>query len=384
MWYYLLESFQYILYILLLTACSKDLTTTPTQQVLFKNDLKTNLDSIVHSYGLAYMQKTNSVGFTLAVIDTSNIYTYYYGETKKGNGILPDANTLYEIGSVTKTFTSIALVHWLNKQGISLDNPIKDYLPSELRNSLQLNTFEISFRHLLNHTSGFERVPSDLPNTNDPYQGYDSVKIYHYIQNHNLLRNPGTKPQSEAEAYQYYSNIAYGLAGLIIERQTGKSLGEYMRNCIFNTCNMKSTGFDSIENKLNIAYPMNPYNNAGYWHFTGMKGAGGLKSNLNDLIGYVQYQIKADSSTELGRACVMTHQPQIQINAKDYFGLGWEFLYTDFNKRVMVKDGGTGGFTAYIAIDKISKKGVIALFNNNSDNKTYEPFLGILNNVISK
>ncbi|MBK9290857.1 MAG: serine hydrolase [Bacteroidetes bacterium] len=288
---------------------------------------------------------------------------------------MPNNQTLYEIGSITKVFTAIATHYWVtNVNGMFITTPIENFLPTNLKPKLSLNNTKITFKQLLNHTSGFPRIPNDLPNNSNPYNGYDSTKMYNYILNNNLLRTPGTLPTTEQQAFNYYSNFAYGLAGTILERNHNQSLNTIFQNYIFNDLNMTHTTLYNIESISNRAYPHNNSNNATYWHFSGMAGAGGLKSCLADMIKFAQMQL----STAVGTSYQICQQPTVQINGKDYFGLGWEYYYTTNGKRINVKDGGTGGFTAFIAFEKTSQKAIVALFNNENTNGMATPFVNLL------
>jgi hypothetical protein len=79
------------------------------------NHLKTIVDKIVDSITRRYIQKSNTVGLSIGIIKDGKISTYNYGETKRGNGQLPATNTIYEIGSITKTFTAAILAHYVNE-----------------------------------------------------------------------------------------------------------------------------------------------------------------------------------------------------------------------------------------------------------------------------
>lgn len=335
----------------------------------------TDLDKLVDNTFKAYTSKANTAGFSIALINGGQINQYNYGETKLGNKTLPNSQTLYEIGSITKVFTAIATHYWVtNVNGTFITTPIDNFLPSNLKPKLLLNDTKITFRQLLNHTSGFPRIPNDLPNNSNPYNGYDSTKMYNYILSNNLLRTPGTSPTNEQQAINFYSNFAYGLAGTILERNHNQSLNTVFQSYIFSDLNMTNTTLNNIESISNRAYPHNSSNNAIYWNFSGMAGAGGLKSCLSDMVKFAQKQL----STAVGTSFQICQQPTVQINGKDYFGLGWEYYYTTNGKRINVKDGGTGGFTAFIAFEKTSQKAIVALFNNENTNGMATPFVNLL------
>ncbi|MFQ3608302.1 MAG: serine hydrolase domain-containing protein [Chloroherpetonaceae bacterium] len=361
--------------ILILTSCGKENPVEPSKTVLTDNPKITDLDKLVDNTFKAYAAKSSTAGFSIALINGTQVSQYNYGETKLGNKTLPNNQTLYEIGSITKVFTAIATHYWVTSvKGMFISTPIEGFLPSNLATKLSLNDTKVSFKQLLNHTSGFPRIPNNLPNNADPYNGYDSTKIYNYILNNNLLRTPGTTPNSEQEAFNFYSNFAYGVAGTILERNHNQSLNTIFQNYIFNDLNMSNTTLNNIESISNRAFPHNISNNASYWHFSGMAGAGGLKSCLSDMVKFAQKQL----STAVGNSYQICQQPTVQINGKDYFGLGWEYFYTSTRKRITVKDGGTGGFTAFIAFEKTSQKAIVALFNNGIDNNPGESFVNLL------
>lgn len=364
--------------LLILSGCKKNDPVEPTKELLTDNPQITDLDKLVHNTFKAYASKSKTAGFSIALINGTQVNQYHYGETKLGNKTLPNNLTLYEIGSITKTFTSAALIYWLNQNNININSSVKTYLPADLSANLSKNGVNVSFKHLLNHTSGMPRIPDDLPNTLDPYLNYDSIKVYNYIINHTLLRTPGTFPTTKQEAFNYYSNLAYSLAGLILERNEHNTLETFFRNTIFIPLGMDNSTLNNIETINNRAYPHNSTNNASYWHLTGAAGAGGIKSCLADMIKYAQAQLNANVNDNLGKSFLESQTPQVQINGKDYFGLGWEFYFTNTNKRIIVKDGGTGGFTAFVAFEKTSQKAIVALFNNNTNNNPSEPFINLL------
>lgn len=367
-----------VIIFLIFAGCKKDNPLEPSKEFLTDNPKISEIDKLVDRHFYNYASKPKTAGFSIALINGTQIHEYNYGETKLGNNLLPNNQTLYEIGSITKTFTSAALIYWLNQHNININSAVKSYLPANLASNLSKNGIDISFRHILNHTSGMPRIPDDLPNTLDPYLNYDSIKVYNYIINHTLLRTPGTLPSNEQEAFNFYSNLAYSLAGLILERQNHSTLESIFRSIIFSPLGMDNSILNDIETINNRAYPHNSTNNASYWHMSGTAGAGGIKSCLSDMIKYAQAQLNANDNNMLGKSFIESHIPQVQINGKDYFGLGWEFYFTNSNKRITVKDGGTGGFTAFIAFEKTSQKAIVALFNNHNENNPSEPFVNLM------
>jgi CubicO group peptidase (beta-lactamase class C family) len=361
----------------LITSCEKD--TDPYSKIVTDNPLKSHIDSLIHNTFRDYAIQSATAGFSIAVIDGSQINYYNYGETKKGNKILPDENTLYELASITKPITAEALLFWLNQNSIDINTVIKTYLPQNLSPNLSLNGVDITFKHLLNHTSGMPLFPDDMPPLSDLVTDYDSTKIYNYISSHPLLRTPGTLPTTIQEADVFYSSFAYGLAGIILERQIKQSLQNIFQNIIFQPLQMTLTTLNKVENITNRAYPHDNSGPITYTDLSGFAGGGNLRSNLNDLVKYVQVQINASSTNSLGQAILQSQNPTIQINLQDYYALGWEFYYTTSNRKLTFKGGTSPGFTAIITFDKNSGKAIIGLFNNYSSNRPGTTFFVLVN-----
>ena len=362
----------------LITSCDEK-DTDPYSNIVTDNPLKSHIDSLVQNTFKDYAIQSATAGFSIAVINGSQINYYNYGETKKGNKILPDEFTLYEIASITKPITATAMLYWLNQNSININTAIKTYLPQNLSSNLSLNGVDVTFKHLLNHTSGMPRLADDLPPTSDLITDYDSTKIFNYIFSHPLLRTPGTPPMTENEAAAFYSTVAYGLAGIILERQTKQSLQNVFQNFIFQSLQMNSTTLNNIENIANRAYPHDNSGSITYRDLSGFAGSGNLRSNLNDLVNYVQAQINASNTNSLGQAILQSQNSTIQINLKDFFALGWEFYYTQDNKRLIFKNGLSPGFTAAIAFDKNTQKTIITLFNNHRSNNPGVRYLALIN-----
>lgn len=343
------------------------------KEILTNNPRTSDFDKWVDGIVMTYFNDLYICGLSLAFIDGSDVKTYHYGETDHGNGILPDNNTLYEIASVTKTFTSVSLINWLNQNNISLDAPVKDYLPESLGYGLSLNGIDVTFRHLLSHTSGLAKEPDNIIITDpyDPWKEYDSLRMYDYISLHKLSRTPGTVPNNITEFYNsYYSNLAFGLAGVILERQNHKTLQSIFEETVFNPAGMSQSTLSPLENFTNIAYPhmkvSEEWSYSLFTHYKSMAGCGGLKSNLSDLIQYVEFLLSASETAGLGQAVMKGFEPQYSLNFID-IGLPWWSINTLLsNKNVIYHDGSLPGYTSSVMFERNFQKGFIMMANNHT------------------
>lgn len=104
----------------------------PVKKSVTDNALSTPLDKKIEDIMQPFMFESKTVGLSIGVLKDGKTYFYNYGETKKGNGQIPSAENLYEIGSITKTFTGILLAKAIVEKKISLTDPVNKFLPKNI------------------------------------------------------------------------------------------------------------------------------------------------------------------------------------------------------------------------------------------------------------
>ncbi|RYU95592.1 serine hydrolase domain-containing protein [Emticicia agri] len=200
------------------------------------------------------VKESGMVGLGAAIIVNKEVvWMKGYGYADKESNKPFTTNTIMNIGSISKTFTGVALMRAVEEKKLSLDEDINQYLPFKVINPYCPNE-KITLRHLATHTSGIA----------DAYPTYDSV--YHYggdspVQLGSFLKSyfePGGKFYSKENflnhkpgTYREYSNIGAGLAGYIVEIVTGKKLNVYTKQHIFKPLKMNNTGWFFSE--INLA-----------------------------------------------------------------------------------------------------------------------------------
>jgi len=319
------------------------------------NPMQTELDKKIDAAVRPYIQKSNTVGLSAGIIYADKNSIYYYGETAKGNGKLPDANSIFEIGSISKTFTATLLAHFVNEGKIKLTDPITKYLPDSVAKNIVLK--EVSVQMLSNHTSGLAGLPDNFEKGNynplNPYQHYTRKMLFSYLKNCKLNTKPG-------EVYAY-SNMAAGLLGVILERISGKSYDELIKTIICKPLKMESTAeFLSPQEKTHF---VKVYNEAGNetpaWDFDALQACGSLRSTLNDLLKYTLANMQTNDN-QLSKAFQLTHQITFSKTLK--VGLGWHIINVDHTE-YLFHNGGTGGSSSFLAFNAEKKIAVIILSN---------------------
>jgi len=212
-----------------------DPTPDKTALVPSNNPMISTMDKQVDTVARKYIQKANTVGLCIGVIKDGKTTIYKYGETKKGNARLPDENTFFEIGSITKTFTATLLAYYVNEGQVKLTDPVTKYLPDSVAVNQSLSG--ITLLNLINHTSGLPSVPDNLKesmtNPFNPYKDYTKQMMYAYLRS----CRPSTKP---GEKYAY-SNLGVGLLGTILQYVSGKTFNEMVNEIITHPQGMLST-----------------------------------------------------------------------------------------------------------------------------------------------
>lgn len=334
----------------------KAFTTSKDVPAATSNKLSTVLDKQVDSIARSYIQKSNTVGLSIGILKDGKMKTYGYGETSKGSKELPDANTILEIGSITKTFTATILAHYINEGKISLTDPIIKYLPDSLSANSELH--KITILNLSNHTSGLPGIPGNFANNMNPanpYIHYDEKLLFSGLRTCKLTTAPGT-------AYAY-SNLGIGLLGVILERVSGKTYEQLVKQLISVPLHMNNTSqrLAPQQNKHFAKVYDADGDETQPWDFNALAGCGSLRSTVNDLLLYAKANIKCDYAP-LSNSFTLTHK--ITYAKDPVVGLGWHLLQKD-GASYYWHNGGTGGSRSYLILNTEKKIAVVVLSNSN-------------------
>ncbi len=294
-----------------------------------------------------------AVGFTVGIYKDGKTQILSYGETTKGSGQAPDGNTLYEIGSISKVFTATLLASAQQRGKLKTSDPVQKFLPS----SVKMPRFEettITLEHLATHRSGITRMPANFQPADpaNPYADYSEARLFEFLAKHKLRRAPGK--------YEY-SNVGAGLLGQLLARHSGQSYEKLLRQQICDPLQMNDTTVVlTAEQKKRFTTPYNADlrpNKA--WDFTSLAGAGGIRSTTNDMLKFIQANLKEDDST-LTKALQQTHGKRADIHNGLAIGLGWHIARDHITRW---HNGMTGGYHAWLAVVPGQNMGVVVLSN---------------------
>jgi len=172
------------------------------------------------------VENKRSASITVGIIDANGTQIFSYGKFKDNSNQMPDGNTLYEIGSMTKVFTSLILADMVQHGELNLNDPISKFLPKSVKTPT-FNGKEITLLSLATHTSG-------LPKTELPFNDFANVdQLYDFLSKYKLSREIGSQYE--------YSNIGMGLLGHILSLKAGLDYETLVHKRICEPLHMDNT-----------------------------------------------------------------------------------------------------------------------------------------------
>ena len=306
----------------------------------------------------------------VGVITPNGTQVSAYGNISKSNPTPVDGNTIFDVGSVTKTFVATVLADLVNQGVVKLSDPLEMYLPSNVTVP-SYNGSKITLGDLATHTSGLPYWPSGW--IWNKY--YTTQQVYEFLSNSTFEDEPGTVAK--------YSNIGMGMVGQAISLKMGVPLIQLIEDRILNVLGMNSTGF--AMNKTGILIPQDIKSRFAAGHMVGnesklvflpqeVQAAGAIYSTANDLLKYVSANLGL-IDTKINSAMEETHSIrypfyELQVPFPDpsgnestpyaYEGLSW-FSTTNLGTQVVWHNGGIDGYSSFVGFNPDKQIGLVIL-----------------------
>ncbi len=298
-----------------------------------------------------------SVGIVVGVVEPRGRRVVAYGHVEKSDPRPLDGDTIFEIGSATKVFTSLLLADMVQRGEVALDDPVAKYLPSTVTMP-QRNGRAITLVDLATHTSGLPRMPTNFAPKDpaNPYADYSVAQLYQFLSAYQLTRDIGSQYE--------YSNLGGGLLGHVLARRAGMDYESLVRARITGPLGMTDTQITlTPEMKTRLAAGHNAaMETVANWDLPTLAGAGALRSTANDLLTFLAANL-GDTTSPLAPAMAAmltvrrpTGQPGLEV------ALGWHIFTTD-GREIVWHNGGTGGYRSFMGFDAKTRTGVVVLSN---------------------
>jgi serine-type D-Ala-D-Ala carboxypeptidase/endopeptidase len=308
-----------------------------------------------------------SAGVVIGVARDGSTLVFAFGAAK------PDS--IFEIGSITKTFTGLLLAQMIAQGKVTPSEPVRELLPEGLVTKPRGR--EISLSDLITHHSGLPRMPNNfLPNEwTSARQRYAVEDLYAYLARRGVARPPHPR--------YLYSNLGVGLLGQALANRARTSYANLLAREIIGPLHMRDTSIElsaAQRRRLITGWP------AGAWHAGALTGAGDLRSTASDMLIYLEANLfPRHLASGIGEPLPAQTLPSaIQLSQKILapaaegmrIAFGWEY---DPRTGDYSHDGVTGGYTACAFFNRRGGYAAVVLMNAGSD-----PFANLLGMQISQ
>lgn len=314
--------------------------------------------TVIDSFIEEEMQKNQIPGLSVGIVEGNEVI-YLRGFGKAGSDRQVTPQTSFIIGSMSKSFTALAVMQLVEAGRVELDVPAQQYIPWFRLANLEVST-QITVRHLLNHTSGIPNIAGmrELVGTGEK----TIEQVVRGLNRYEFIDSPGMRFQ--------YSNANFWVAGLVIEMVSGESYAEYVENNIYKQLDMKNSFTSQSEAKKHAM-------SEGYHRWFGFPvqtdvpyllhslPSGYIISCAEDMSHYLIAQMNngifKDTTVLSPEGIAELHKPTVKADTGDY-GMGWLIEYKDGNPKIL-HHGSTANFHSTMLIEPDTNRGIVVLTN---------------------
>ena len=294
-------------------------------------------------------------GVVVGVLDHGERKVFAFGTAR--------ADSIFEIGSVTKTFTGLALAQMVQQHSVALDQPVRELLPAGTVAKPATGP-EITLLDLATQHSGLPRLPDNMHPANqaDPYGNYTVKDLYAFLAKQGVGRPEKTE--------FLYSNLGFGLLGQALAVKAGEPYEALIRQQITGPLGMKdtTTALSASQQARLIQGYTGAHDKAHIWTFDALAGAGALHSTVDDLLTYTEAYLhpeklppaSAGPASTLASALRLAQQPQADGPGGMKIALAW--LVRPEND-VYWHDGGTAGYSALVTFEPKRDRAIVVLYD---------------------
>jgi CubicO group peptidase (beta-lactamase class C family) len=291
-------------------------------------------------------------GMVIGVIDAGGKRVVARGPA---GGAPFDRDTEFEIGSMSKVFTSLILADMALKHEVSLDDPAQKYLPAGATMPNRDGKV-ITLRNLSLQDSGLPRLPDNMRfgDPLDPYADYTEADLLAFLSHYQLTRDPGSQYE--------YSNLGVGLLGYLLARAAHTDYATLLHDRITGPLGLKDTVIAlSPAQQKRFAIPHDEYMRPTKpWHLPTLAGAGAIRSTADDMLKFLAAAL--DPRSKIAPEVKLLLSDRRKTNVGYIAALGWLVLEPPSGE-VVWHDGGTGGFRSNMALQRKTGRAVVVLTN---------------------
>lgn len=346
------------------------------------NHLKTKLDSLIQNSALSFFKDKPRVGLSIGIIKDGKEYFYNYGSTKIETQILPTENTLYELASVSKTFSSTLLAKAVIDKKVKLDDDIRKYLKEDYPN-LSYKGTPITLVNLANLTSA---LPNWMPDSRELFAKANPDSIVYildavhrkYSRQQFYTDLHTVKPDTLPGTIARHCNTAAQLLGHIMETVYGEKFGVLLKKQFTTPLKMKSTvllGDVKIPAAMAVGYD-GKGRKMPYIDWEDMQVAASIASSTSDMLKYMAYHL--NPKNEIAK---LSQQPTFGDIKDGAIALNWKITKPGNGALRVSHTGGSLGFSSYILFSPEKNSGIV-LLSNEADQATQNDLIKFAESIL--
>lgn len=289
-------------------------------------------------------------GVTIGVFTRGERRVFTYGTAA------PDS--IFEIGSISKTFTGLILSRMVLQGSVRMDQPVRELLPAGL--VAKPRGPEISLLHLITHHSGLPRMPDNFHpgDLTNPYADYLAPNLFAYMSKRGVAK-PGN-------AAYLYSNLGVGLLGQVLADHAGTTYRNLLKQEVTEPLGLTDTTVSLTPDQRErfLQGHRGPNIPQRGWDLGSLEGAGAIRSTAGDLLTYLDAQLHPERFPALTAAINQSHILRAEADPGVRIALAWHF---DVDAGVYFHNGATGGYTSYVFISPKQDYAAVVLMNTSGE-----------------
>jgi len=294
-------------------------------------------------------------GVSIAVVDHGVRRSFTYGVARQ--------DSIYEIGSITKTFTGLILSQMVEQGKVKFDDPVRELLPP---GTVQKPAgSEITLLDLATQHSGLPRMPDNFTpaDESNPYADYHAANMYAFLAKHGVA-----KPD---KAPFLYSNYGFGLLGQALSVRAGEPYPQLLKDQVLDPLGMHDTtiALSPAQQARFLPGHTGDHQPAHAWDLDAFAGAGAIRSTASDMLTYVEANLHPEAvkpantsaaAKTISSALIQQHELRADSFGGQRIALAW--LYDPATGNYW-HNGATGGFSAYAFFNPKSDYAAVVLVN---------------------
>ena len=298
-----------------------------------------------------------SAGITVGVVRNGVRRVFSFGTAKP--------NSIFEIGSITKTFTGLVLAQMIVQGKVKLDEPVRELLPPGTVAKPQ--GIEISLLDLVTQHSGLPRMPDNFSpaDPNNPYADYRAANLYQFVAKHGV--------EKSATSSFLYSNLGVGLLGQALANRAGTTYPNLVKKEVIEPLGLKDTvvSLSPEQQSRFIEGHSADHRPAHAWDLDALAGAGAIRSTADDMLTYLEANLHPEKFNSRGSmtnpnaqtlSTAFDQSHELRADAGLGMRIAFAWLYNSTTGEYW-HDGGTGGYTSYVFFNPKGDYAAVVLMN---------------------